>query len=114
MTVPTKVGEVPSGPSPRGKGCFGRPRTYNCLECNMRGHFFHECPRLDAVTKILLNKADRERMADRPQEGQPGPKQAVADVGTSLGPPSSFSDNTPLPGVEVEELLEEDKSSENE
>ena len=78
------VGEVPAGPSPRGKGRFGQPRNYNCLACNMRGHFVRECPRLDAATKALLNKAYEERMAERPQEDQRRPKQAVAAVGTSL------------------------------
>ena len=57
VTVPAKVGEVPSGPSPRCKGRFGQPRNYNFLACNMRGHFFRECPRLDAATKASLNKA---------------------------------------------------------
>jgi len=37
VTAPTKVGEVPAGPSPRGKGRFGQPKNYNCLACNMRG-----------------------------------------------------------------------------
>jgi len=100
VTAPTKVGEVPAGPSPRIRGRFGQPRNYNCLACNMRGHFFRECPRLDAATKALLNKAYEER-----------PKQTVAAVGTSLGPPWSSSDDTPPPGVEAEELVQEDKSS---
>jgi len=111
VTVPTKVGEVPAGPSPRGKGRFGQPRNYNCLACNTRGHFFRECPRLDAATKALLNKAYEERIAERPQEDQRRSKQTVAAVGTSLGPPWSFSDDAPPPGVEAEELVEEDKSS---
>jgi len=111
VTAPTKVGEVPAGPSPRGKGRFGQPRSYNCLACNMRGHFFRECPRLDAATKALLNMAYEERMAERPQEDQRRPKQTVAAVGTSLGPPWSSSDDTPPPGVEAEELVQEDKSS---
>jgi len=63
VTAPTKVGEVPSGPFRRGRGCSGQPRKYNCLACNMRGHFFRECPRLDAATEALLNKAYDERMA---------------------------------------------------
>jgi len=110
-TVPTKVGEVPSGPSPRGKGRFGQPRNYSCLACNMRGQFFCECPRLDAATKALLNKAYEERMAERRQEDQRRPEQTVAAVGTSLGPPWSSSDDTPPPGVEAEGLVQEDKSS---
>jgi len=77
----------------------------------MRGHFFRECPRLDAVTRALLNKAYEERMAERPEEYQPRPKQTVAAVRTSLGPPWSSSDDTPPPGVEAEELVQEDKSS---
>jgi len=46
-----------------------------------------------------------------PQEDQRRPKQTVAAVGTSLGPPWSSSDDTPPPGVEAEELVQEDKSS---
>jgi len=57
VTAPTKVERVPSGPFPRGKGRFGQPRNYSCLACNMQGHFFRECPRLDAETEALLNKA---------------------------------------------------------
>ena len=57
MIVPTEVGEVPPGPSSRGKDRFGKPRNYNYLACNMRGYFFHDCPRLDPETKALLNKA---------------------------------------------------------
>jgi len=53
----------------------------------MGGHFFRECPRLDAATKALLSKAYKKRMAERPQEDQRRPKQTVAAVGTSLGPP---------------------------
>jgi len=111
MTAPTKVGEVPACPSSRGKGRFGQPRNYNCLACNMRGHFFRECPRLDAATKALLNKAYEELMAERPQEEQRRPKQTVEAVGTSLGPPWSSSDDTPPPRVVAEELVQEDKSS---
>jgi len=84
VTVPTKVEEVPPGPSPRGRGRFGQPRTYNCLACNMRGHFFRECPRLDTATKALLNKAYEERTADRLPDDQRSPKQTIAAVGTSL------------------------------
>jgi len=87
VTAPIKVGEVPPGPSPRGNGRFWKGRKYNCLACNMRGHFFRECPRLDAATKALVNKAYEERMAERPQEDKCRPKQRVAVVGTSLGPP---------------------------
>ena len=80
----------------------------------MRGHFFRECPRLDAATEALLNKAYEERMAERPQEDHRRPKQTLAAVGTSLGPPWSSSDDTPPPGVEAKELVEEEKScSEN-
>ena len=50
-------------------------------------------------------------MAERPQEDQRRPKQTVAAVGTSLGPPWSSSDDTPPPGVEAEELVQEDNSS---
>jgi len=89
VRAPTKVGEVPAGPSPRDKGRFRQPRNYNCLACNMREHFFRECPRLDAATKALLNKAYEERMAERPQEDQRHPKQTVAAAGTSLRPPWS-------------------------
>jgi len=77
----------------------------------MRGHFFRECPRLDAATKDLLNKTDEERMEQRPQEDQCRPKQAVAAEGTSRGPPWSSFDDTSPPGVEAEELVEEDNSS---
>jgi len=98
-----------------GKGRFGQPRSHDCLACYMRGHFFRECPRLDAATKALLNKAQEERMAERPQEDQRRPMQTVATVGTSLGPPWSSSDDALPPGVEAEELVQEDKSySENE
>jgi len=111
VTVPTKVGEVPPGSSPRSKGRFGPPRNYNCLACNIRGQFFRECPRLDAETKALLNKADEEFMAERPRGDPRHPKQAVAAVDTSLDPPWSSSDDTPPPGVDVDELVEEDESS---
>jgi len=111
VTVPAKVGEVPPGPSARGKGRFGQPRNYNCLACNLRGHLFRECPRLDATTKALLNKAYEERMAEHPQGDPRRPKKAIAAVGTSLGSPWSSSDDTPPPGVEAEELVEENKSS---
>jgi len=77
----------------------------------MRGRFFCECPRLDAAPKALLNKAYEESMVERPQEDQRHPKKTVAAVGASLGPPSLSSDETPPPGVEAEELVEEDKSS---
>jgi len=77
----------------------------------MRGHLFREYPRIDAATKALLNKAYEERMAERRQEDQRRPKQTVAAVGTSLGPPWSSSDEIPPPGVEAEELVQEDKSS---
>ena len=50
-------------------------------------------------------------MAELPQEDQRRPKHTVAAVGTSLGPPWSSSDDTPPPGVEAEELVQEDKSS---
>jgi len=111
VTVPTKVGEVPSGPSPSGKGRFRQPRNYNFLACNMRGHFFRECPRLDAATKALLDKAFSERMVERPQEHQRRPKRKLAAVVTSLGLPWSSSDDTPPPGVETGDLIEEGKSS---
>jgi len=111
VTTPTKVEEVPAGPYPRGKERLEQSRNYICLACNMRGHFFRECPRLDAATKAHLSKAYEERMAERPQEDQRRPKQTVAAVGTSLGPPWSSSDDTPPPGVEAEELVQEDRSS---
>jgi len=82
VTVPTKVGEVPPGLSPKGKGRFGQPRNCNCLACNMRGHFFRECPRLDAATNDLLKKAYEERIAESPQDDQRRPKQTLAAVGT--------------------------------
>jgi len=50
-------------------------------------------------------------MAGRPKGDQRRPNQTVAAVGTSLGPPSSSSDDTPPLGVEAEELVQEDKSS---
>ena len=87
VTAPTKVGEVPAGPSPKDTGRFGQPRNYNCFACNMRGHFIRECHRLDAATKALSNKAYEERMAERPQEDQRRPNEMVTAVGTSLGPP---------------------------
>jgi len=111
VTAQTKVGDVPSGPSPRVQGRFGRPRIYNCLASNMREHFFRQCSRLDATPKALLNKAHEERMAERLQEDQSRPKQTVAAVGTSLGPPWSSSGDTSPPGLEAEELLPEDESS---
>ena len=115
MTAPTKVGEVPTGPYPRGKGRFGQPRNYNCLACNVRGHFFRECPRLEAATKGLLSTVYEMCMAERPQEDQRRPKQTVAAVGTSLGRLWLSWDDTPPPGVEAEELVQEDtSSSENE
>jgi len=77
----------------------------------MRGHFFRECPRLDAATKALLKKAYEERMAECPQEDQRRLKQTAAAVGTSLGPLWTSSDDTPPTGVEAEELVQEDKSS---
>ena len=92
VTVPTKVGEVPPGLSPRGYSRFGQPRNYDCLACNMRGHFFRECPRPDAATRALLSKAYEERKSERPQEDQRRPKMAVAAVGTSLGPSWSSPD----------------------
>jgi len=111
VTVPTKVGNVPPGPSPRGKGRFGQLSNYNCHACNMRGCFFRECPRLGAETKAQLNTAYGERRAERPQEDQRRFKQTVAAVGASLGPPWSSSEDTPPPGVEAEELVQEDMSS---
>ena len=77
----------------------------------MRGHFFRECPRLDAATKALVNTAYAERMTDCPQEYQRHPKQKVAAVRTSLRPPWSSSDDTLPPGVEAEDLVQEDRSS---
>jgi len=64
VTAQTKVGEVPSGLYPMGKGRVGQPRSSNCLACIMRGHIFPECPRLDAATKALLNKAYEHRVAE--------------------------------------------------
>ena len=66
-----KVGEGPRGHSPRTftevgeAGRPGRPRTNNYLACYMWGHFFRECPRLDAGTKDLLTKAILERCEER-------------------------------------------------
>ena len=67
VAVPTKVGKVPSGPSPRGEGRFGQPRNYNFLACNMRGHFFRECPRLDAATRAVdaVNCSSKVRILTR-------------------------------------------------
>jgi len=50
-------------------------------------------------------------MAERPQEDQRRPKQTVAAVGTILGPSWSSSGDAAPPGVEAEELVQEDKSS---
>ena len=80
--------------------------SYNCLACNMRGHFFRECPHLEAATKALLNRVYKEHMAGRPQEDHRRPKQDVAAVYTSLGPPWSSSEDTPPPWVEAEDLVE--------
>jgi len=77
----------------------------------MRGHFFRECPRLDTATKAILKKIYDGRMAERPQEDHRCPKQTLAAVGISLGPPWSSSDDTPPPGVEAKELVEKEKSS---
>jgi len=71
----------------------------------MRGNFFRECPRLDAATKALVNKAYAERMAERPPEYQRRPQQKVAAVGTSVRPPWSSSDDTLPPRVEAEDLV---------
>jgi len=77
----------------------------------MRGYFFRECPRIDAATESLLDMAFEERMTERPQEGRSRPKQTEAAIGSSLGPPWTSSDDTPPPGVEAEDLVQEDKSS---
>jgi len=77
----------------------------------MRGHFFRECPRLDEETKALLRKTYKERMPERPQEENLRPKQEMAAVRTSLSQPWLSSGKTPPPGVEAEELVEEDRSS---
>jgi len=77
----------------------------------MRGHFFRECPLLDAAIKALLNKAYEDLMAKRPPEDQCRPKKTVTAVGTILGLSWSSSDDTPHPGVEAEDLFLEDKSS---
>jgi len=69
------------------------------------------CPRLDAATKALLNKAYEERVAERPQEDQSRLKKAEGTAGTSLVPPWSSSDDTPPAGVEAEKLVEEYKPS---
>jgi len=124
--APAKVGEVPSGPSPRnpaqvGKappgppkedtGRPGRPRTNNCLACNMRGHFFRECPRLDAGTKALLTKAFPERCEERrKKEEELRQSQPVAAVRHHYGPPWSSSDDSPSPGRDEAEQDEEDNS----
>jgi len=111
VTVPTEVGDVPSGPSSRVKGRLQQPSNFNCLACNMRGHFFLGCPRLDAATKALLNKSYEERMSERLQENQRRPKQTGAASGTGIGLPRLSLDDTPPSGVEAEDLIEEDKSS---
>jgi len=129
--APAKVGEGPRGPYPRTStkagrappglprgdaGRSGRPRTNNCLACDMRGHLFRQCPRLDAGTKALLTKAVLERCEERRKteeelrEGQP-----VAAVREHYGPPWSSSDDSPSPGRDEAEQDEEDNSpSENE
>ena len=61
LRTPSKEGEARPGPPRQDKGRPGRPRLNNCLACNMRRHFFRECPRLDAGTKALLTKAFLER-----------------------------------------------------
>jgi len=112
--APAKVGEGPRGPSPRtstkaGKaprgpprgdaGRSGRPRTSNCLACNMRGHFFRECPRLDAGTKALFTKAflepceERRKTEEKVHKGKP-----VAALREHYGPPWSSLDDSPSPG----------------
>jgi len=54
-------------------------------------------------------------MAKRAEADPRNLKQAVAAIGTSLGPPWSSSDDAPPQGVKAEELVEENKFySENE
>ena len=77
----------------------------------MRGHFFSECPRLDAMTKALLTKDFLERCQQRRKtaveirKGQP-----VAAVREHYGPPWSSSDDSPPPGRDAAEQDEEDNS----
>jgi len=102
MTGPSRVREVGPGLSPRDPGLFVRPETYNCLAYSMRGNFFRKYPRLDAATKALLLKAYKELMTERYHWDKLRPREAVAAVGTSLGPPSSSQDEKPPPGVKAE------------
>jgi len=88
-----KVGEEPRGPSPRTStkvkeaGRPGRPWTNNYLPCNMRGHYFRECPRLNAGTKALLIKASVERCEERCKTAKEVRKgQPVAAVREHDGP----------------------------
>jgi len=77
----------------------------------MQGHFFRECPRLDAGTKALLTKAslkrceERRKTAEEVRKGQP-----VAAVREHYGPPWSSSDNLPSSGRDAAEQDEEDSS----
>jgi len=112
-----KVGEGPRGPSsrtsPKGgeAGRPGRPRTNDCLACNMRGHFFRECPRLDAGTKALLTKAFLERCEERRRADEEVRKgQPVAAVREHYGPPWSSSDDSPSPERDAAEKDEEANS----
>jgi len=96
----TKVGEAPPGPPREDTGRPGRTRTNNCLACNRRGHFFRECPRLDAGTKALLSKAFLERCEERrKKEEELRQGQPVAAVRHHYGPPWSSSDDSPSPGT---------------
>jgi len=112
-----KVGEGPRGPSPRTNpkggeaGRPGRPRTNNCLACNIQGHFFRECPRLDAGTKALLTEAFMERCEERRKADEEFRKaQPVAAVREHYGPPWSSSDDSPSPERDAAEQDEEDNS----
>jgi len=112
-----KVGEGPRGPSPRNStkvgeaGRPGRPRTNNCLACNMRGHSFRKCPRLDAGTKALFTKAFQERCEEhRKAEEMVRKRQPVVAVREHYGPPWSSSDDSFSPGRDAAEQDEEGNS----
>jgi len=77
----------------------------------MRGHFFRECPRLDAWTKALLTKAFLERCEERRKVDEEVRKgQPVAVVREHYGPPWSSSDVSPSPERDAAEQDEEDNS----
>jgi len=77
----------------------------------MRGHFFRECPRLDAGTKAPLTKPFLERCEERSKKEEELRKgQPVSAVRHRYGPPWSSSDESPCPGKGEAEKDEEDNS----